>query len=98
MFGFAEETGEVGADLVNHFVEGGLGGVVENEVDVLVIGFETIFSKHFGQAGADEFFFALVKIDAAVLIDQPADAHELFIGEDGLLNLEGWELHSRSYR
>jgi hypothetical protein len=89
MIALAEEGGEVGGEVVDELGEVIGVGIGEDKVDVLLDGGEAGVTEEFGEAGLDEFLFAFVEVDAAVLVDGGGDSLEVTRGQE----LRGQEGH-----
>ena len=81
VIGLAEEAGEIGAEGIDEFGEVLALLMAQDMIEVFLDGPEVGMAQELGQAGTDEFFLAIVEVDAAVLVDDIADALEVALLE-----------------
>lgn len=84
---FPEKTCQVGGNGIQQFHQFLTGRVIFNYTKIFVETVAPDLPHSFSQAGAHQFLFAIMKIDAAVIVDQSTEAPEVVIGN--ILNEHG---------
>ena len=79
MLCLSEKTSEVGGDGVQHFDQLLTACVILNDSKVFIETAAPDLPHAFAQPGTHQFFFSIMKIDAAALMDQFTETSEVVI-------------------
>ena len=82
MLDLAKETGQIGTQGIDQHRKLPTRLVAADMVHVLGIARKTADAQAFGQAGPDQFLFAFMQVDLAVVIDHLADLTKLLVRQD----------------
>jgi hypothetical protein len=79
MLFFSEKTGEVCRDGIQHIDQFFTGSVIMNDSEVFIETAAPYLPHAFSQPRTHQFFFSIMKIDAATLVDQFTETSEVVI-------------------